>query len=57
MVVHFREINFAVHGVEGSFLTNDVMQILMANNTVFQVVLENQNMIFDLYTTTFENPT
>ncbi len=49
IVIHFRQINLAVLGMEGSFPSDRVMQIAISDRVVFQVVLGSQDITFDLY--------
>ncbi len=49
MVSNFRQINLAILGIDGSFITNDVIQITLTESVIFQIVLGQQNIVFDLY--------
>ena len=49
MIVHLRQINLEVRELGGKFLTDNVMQIVIDDNIVFQAVLETRDITFDLY--------
>jgi len=49
IIIHFRQINLAILGLQGSFISDNTMQIAITGNIVFQIVLGNQDITFDLY--------
>ena len=49
MIAHFRQINLEVQELGGGFLTDNVMQIAVDDNIVFQAVLGTKDITFDLY--------
>ncbi len=49
MIAHFRQINLEVQELGGGFLTDNVMQIAVDVNIVFQAVLGTKDITFDLY--------
>ena len=49
IIIHFRQINLALLGLNASFITDNTMQIAITENIVFQIILGKQDIIFDLY--------
>ena len=48
MISHLRQINLEAQEL-GGFLSDNVMQIVVSDDIVFQAVLGTQNLTFDLY--------
>ena len=49
MISHLRQINLEAQELGGGFLSDNVMQIVVSDDIVFQAVLGIQNLTFDLY--------
>ena len=49
MIAHLRQINLEAQELGGGFLSDNVMQIVVSDDIVFQAVLGTQDLTFDLY--------
>ena len=49
MIAHLRHINLEAQELGGGFLSDNVMQIVISENIVFQAVLGTSDLTFDLY--------
>lgn len=48
IVNHFSQIHYVVLGLDGHFLSDDVIQIAMTDKIIFQILLGENNFVIDL---------
>lgn len=54
IVKHFSEIHYIVLGLNGQFLSDEVIQIALNEKIVFQILLGENDFMIDLYDVTLQ---